>query len=104
MYVIFYTFHNILLNYIVRRKCLIVFNKEYVDINGHIFTDVLAKITMLSKQNQKSESEPTVRKRQTATKEATYTQTSIEYSKEQLEYVKRYTYKIRIRIFLLLIK
>ncbi|XP_034186703.1 dnaJ homolog subfamily B member 12 [Osmia lignaria lignaria] len=51
--------------------------------------DVLAKITMLSKQNQKSESEPTVRKRQTTTKEATHTQTSIEYSKEQLEYVKR---------------
>lgn len=51
--------------------------------------DVLAKVTMLTKQNQKSESEPTVRKRQTAPKEATYTQTSTEYTKDQLEHVKR---------------
>lgn len=48
--------------------------------------DVLAKLTMLTTQNQKSEPEPTVRKRQTAPKEATYT---TEYTKDQLEHVKR---------------
>ncbi|CAK9831845.1 DnaJ homolog subfamily B member 12 [Anthophora retusa] len=51
--------------------------------------DLLAKVTVLSKQNQKSESEPTVRKRQTTPKEATYTQTSSDYTKEQLQHVKR---------------
>ncbi|KZC07016.1 PREDICTED: dnaJ homolog subfamily B member 12 [Dufourea novaeangliae] len=51
--------------------------------------DVLAKVVMFSKQNQKSESEPTVRKRQTAPKEASQPQVSTEYTKEQLEYVKR---------------
>lgn len=51
---------------------------------------MLAKVTMMSKQNQKSEPEPTVRKRQTAPKESVYTQASSEYTKEQLEHVKRY--------------
>lgn len=51
--------------------------------------DVLAKVTMLSKQNQKSESEPTLRKRQTASKETTHTQASSDYTKEQLEHIKR---------------
>lgn len=53
--------------------------------------DVLAKVTMMSKQNQKSETEPSVRKRQTTTtKEATFTQSTVtEYTKEQLEHVKR---------------
>lgn len=52
--------------------------------------DVLAKVTMMSKQNQqKSESEPTVRKRQTAPKESTHTQASNDYTKEQLEHIKR---------------
>lgn len=51
--------------------------------------DVLAKVAMLSRQNQKSESEPTIRKRQTAPKEATYAQTPTEFTKEQLEHVKR---------------
>lgn len=58
----------------------------------YIFVDVLAKVTMLSKQNQKSESEPTLRKRQTASKETTHTQGSSDYTKEQLEHIKRYLY------------
>lgn len=53
---------------------------------------MLAKVTMLSKQNQKSESEPTLRKRQTASKETTHTQASSDYTKEQLEHIKRYLY------------
>ena len=44
---------------------------------------------MLSKQNQKPESEPELRKRQTATKEKTQGQTTVEFTKEQIEYVKR---------------
>ncbi|OAD59381.1 DnaJ like protein subfamily B member 12 [Eufriesea mexicana] len=51
--------------------------------------DVLAKVIMMSKQNQKSESEPTVRKRQAAPKESIYTQACSDYTKEQLEHVKR---------------
>ncbi|KAK1129092.1 hypothetical protein K0M31_020222 [Melipona bicolor] len=51
--------------------------------------DVLAKVTMMSKQNQKPESEPTVRKRQTTPKETTHTQASNDYTKEQLEHIKR---------------
>lgn len=50
---------------------------------------------MMSKQNQqKSESEPTVRKRQTAPKETTHTQASNDYTKEQLEHIKRYLCRI----------
>ncbi|XP_043249047.1 dnaJ homolog subfamily B member 12 [Colletes gigas] len=51
--------------------------------------DVLAKVAMLLKQNQKSEPEPTVRKRHTAPKEASHVQASTDYTKEQLEHVKR---------------
>ncbi|XP_076163707.1 dnaJ homolog subfamily B member 12 [Ptiloglossa arizonensis] len=51
--------------------------------------DILVKTAILLKQNQKSESEPTVRKRQTAPKEASYVHTSSDYTKEQLEYIKR---------------
>ncbi|CAL7952275.1 unnamed protein product [Xylocopa violacea] len=51
--------------------------------------DILAKVAAMSKQNQKSESEPTVRKRQTTAKEATHTETSSDYTKEQLVYVER---------------
>lgn len=51
---------------------------------------------MMSKQNQqKSESEPTVRKRQTASKETTHTQASNDYTKEQLEHIKRYLCRIK---------
>ena len=53
---------------------------------------MLAKVTMMSKQNQKPESEPTVRKRQTTPKETTHTQASNDYTKEQLEHIKRYLY------------
>lgn len=51
--------------------------------------DVLAKITMLAKQNEKSDSESNLRKRQTSTKEPTATQVNSDYTKEQLEHVKR---------------
>ncbi|XP_076230829.1 dnaJ homolog subfamily B member 12 [Calliopsis andreniformis] len=51
--------------------------------------DVLARVAMLLKQNQKFESEPTIRKRQTAPKEASHTQVSSDYTKEQHEHVKR---------------
>ncbi|KAG7207829.1 hypothetical protein KM043_009430 [Ampulex compressa] len=51
--------------------------------------DVLARVTVLLKQNQKSESEPTVRKRQTAAKESAHAQGNSDYTKEQVEHVKR---------------
>ncbi|EZA49366.1 hypothetical protein DMN91_008986 [Ooceraea biroi] len=52
--------------------------------------ELLQQVAMLSKQNQKSESaEPTVRKRQNVTKEGTHSHSSSEYTKEQLEHVKR---------------
>lgn len=52
--------------------------------------DLLTEVSLLSKQNQKSESvEPTVRKRQSVPKDATHSQTNSEYTKEQLEHVKR---------------
>ena len=52
-------------------------------------------MSLLSKQNQKSESaEPTVRKRQNVTKDATHSQTNSDYTKEQLEHVKRWILKI----------
>ncbi|KYQ54378.1 DnaJ like protein subfamily B member 12 [Trachymyrmex zeteki] len=52
--------------------------------------ELLAEVTVLSKQNQKSETtEPSVRKRQNVAKDNTYSQNNSEYSKEQLEHVKR---------------
>ncbi|KYN04532.1 PREDICTED: dnaJ homolog subfamily B member 12-like [Cyphomyrmex costatus] len=52
--------------------------------------DLLAEVTVLAKQNQKSEStEPNVRKRQNVAKDSTYSQNNSEYSKEQLDHVKR---------------
>lgn len=51
--------------------------------------DMLTKIILLAKQNQKSDSEPNLRKRQTATKEPTTTQVNSDYTKEQLEHVRR---------------
>ncbi|XP_020281210.1 dnaJ homolog subfamily B member 12-like [Pseudomyrmex gracilis] len=52
--------------------------------------DLLAEVSILSKQNQKSETaEPSVRKRQSVTKETTHSQSSSDYTKEQLEHVKR---------------
>lgn len=55
-----------------------------------MFVDLLAEVSILSKQNQKSESaEPTVRKRQNVTKDGTHSQTGSEYTKEQLDHVKR---------------
>ncbi|XP_011695643.1 PREDICTED: dnaJ homolog subfamily B member 12 [Wasmannia auropunctata] len=52
--------------------------------------DLLAEVALLSKQNQKSESaEPNVRKRQNVTKDGTHSQSNSEYSKEQLEHIKR---------------
>ncbi|XP_077264293.1 dnaJ homolog subfamily B member 12 [Temnothorax americanus] len=52
--------------------------------------DLLADVTVLTKQNQKSESaEPNVRKRQNVAKDGTHSQSNSEYSKEQLEHVKR---------------
>lgn len=55
-----------------------------------MFADLLAEVSILSKQNQKSETaEPTVRKRQSVTKETLHSQNSSEYTKEQLEYVRR---------------
>lgn len=50
---------------------------------------MLAELTILLKQNKKSDTvEPTVRKRQNVTKDSTHSQTC-EYTKEQLEHVKR---------------
>lgn len=55
-----------------------------------MFVDLLAEVSTLSKQNQKPEpAEPTIRKRQNVTKDGTYPQTGSEYTKEQLEQVKR---------------
>ncbi|KAK2583005.1 hypothetical protein KPH14_009050 [Odynerus spinipes] len=51
--------------------------------------DLLTKVASLSKQNVKTEPEPTVRKRHTAAKEGPQVQVNVEYSKEQLEAVKR---------------
>lgn len=51
--------------------------------------DLLTKVTNLLKQNGKSESEPTVRKRHTANKEGSQAQATVEYTKDQLEAVKR---------------
>lgn len=51
--------------------------------------DVLAGVILLAKQNQKSETEPTVRKRQTASKESGHVQAPSDYTKDQLEHVKR---------------
>ncbi|CAD1477136.1 unnamed protein product [Heterotrigona itama] len=48
--------------------------------------DVLAKV---SKQNQNPESEPIVRKRRITPKETTHTQACNDYTKEQLEHIKR---------------
>lgn len=54
------------------------------------FTDLLTRVSILSKQNnQKSDSEPEVRKRQNVTKEGTQTQTNGDFTKDQLEHVKR---------------
>lgn len=55
-----------------------------------MFIELLAEVTILSKQNQKPESaEPTVRKRQNVTKDGTHSHTNSEYTKEQLDHVKR---------------
>lgn len=52
--------------------------------------ELLAEVSTLSKQNQKTEStEPNVRKRQNVTKDGTHSQTSTDYTKEQLDHVKR---------------
>ncbi|XP_015126298.1 dnaJ homolog subfamily B member 12 [Diachasma alloeum] len=53
--------------------------------------EILARVSVLSKQNKKSDPEPEVRKRQTTTtnKENSQPQANAEYSKEQYEYVKR---------------
>lgn len=75
--------------------CMTIWNREYFLAIYYIFTDVLAKVTMMSKQNQKPESEPTVRKRQTTPKETTHTQACNDYTKEQLEHIKRYLYWIK---------
>jgi DnaJ family protein B protein 12 len=64
--------------------------KHYHKIHTIIFAELLLQVTVLLKQNQKSESaEPTVRKRQNTTKEGTHSHNSSEYTKEQLEHVKR---------------
>lgn len=48
------------------------------------------EVTILSKQNLKPESaEPTVRKRQNVTKDGAHSQANSDYTKEQLDYVKR---------------
>ncbi|XP_043671676.1 dnaJ homolog subfamily B member 12 [Vespula pensylvanica] len=51
--------------------------------------DLLTKVTSLLKQNVKTESEPTVRKRHTTNKESSQAQNSVEYTKDQFEAVKR---------------
>jgi len=64
--------------------------ESYHKIYLIIFAELLLEITVLLKQNQKSESaEPTVRKRQNIAKEGTHSNNSSEYTKEQLEHVKR---------------
>lgn len=58
-----------------------------------MFLDLLTEVSILSKQNQKSESaEPTVRKRQNVTKDGTHPQTGSDYTKDQLEHVKRWLF------------
>ena len=52
--------------------------------------DLLATVLLLSKQSQKSEPEAEVRKRHASAKSnGPDVQTTIEYSEEQIEYVKR---------------
>lgn len=52
--------------------------------------DLLTRVSILSKQSsQKSESEPEVRKRQNVTKEGTQTQANGDFTKDQIEHVKR---------------
>lgn len=51
--------------------------------------DLLARVSILSKQNQRSQPEAEVRKRTTAQKEGTQTQSSGDYTKDQIEHVKR---------------
>ncbi|XP_008206442.3 dnaJ homolog subfamily B member 12 isoform X2 [Nasonia vitripennis] len=52
--------------------------------------DLLTTVTLLSKQSQKSEPEPEVRKRPNAAKSnGPHVQTTIEYSEEQIEHVRR---------------
>lgn len=52
------------------------------------FSDLLTRVSMLSKQNQKTEPEPELRKRQTTAKAGTQ-QATTEFSKDQIEHVKR---------------
>ncbi|KAK0086601.1 hypothetical protein PV325_002910 [Microctonus aethiopoides] len=52
--------------------------------------EILAKVSILSKQNKKPEAEPEVRKRQTASKDTNQAPPSSgDYTKEQYEHVKR---------------
>ncbi|XP_066588928.1 dnaJ homolog subfamily B member 12 isoform X2 [Prorops nasuta] len=53
--------------------------------------DLIAKVIVLSKQSQKTESEPSIRKRQNVSKDKTQTQATVDYTKEQLESVRRIT-------------
>ncbi|XP_033217175.1 dnaJ homolog subfamily B member 12 isoform X2 [Belonocnema kinseyi] len=50
--------------------------------------DLLTRVSMLSKQSQKTEPEPELRKRQTTAKEGTQ-QATAEFSKDQIEHVRR---------------
>ena len=56
------------------------------------FTELLAKVANLSKQNQKSDPESELRRRQTNTSnnKENVRSTTNDYTKEQLEAVKRY--------------
>lgn len=51
--------------------------------------DLLARVAMQSKQNKRAEPEPEVRKRQTASKENSNSQATVDYTKDQIESVKR---------------
>ena len=55
----------------------------------YYFADLLTRVSMLSKQNQKTEPEPEVKKRHTAAKEGTQTQATAEFTKDQIEHVRR---------------
>lgn len=57
------------------------------------FAELLTKLSMNSKQNQKSEGEPDLRKRHAASKEGPQAaQTNNDFTKDQTDAVKKYTF------------
>lgn len=64
-----------------------------------VYLELLAKLAQMSKEQSdtKTDAEPEVRKRHTAHREEVHQQTTIDYTKDQLEFVKRYNYNDELR-------